>query len=89
MRALLVLCTLAAPAWAQPFDCQETVALAKSAGAFVSVVNTMTHECQEKVATDQTCQTYVTAIRERNISENLLAFSARAAALAVRCPTDD
>ncbi|MDQ7775260.1 MAG: hypothetical protein Q4615_04755 [Paracoccus aminovorans] len=86
MKAAVFVLAVAGPAAAQQFTCAETIALAKSAGAFVQVVNAMTKECQGKVATDQTCQAYVDAIKENALSENLLAFSAQTAALAIRCP---
>ncbi|WP_190941514.1 hypothetical protein [Paracoccus yeei] len=86
MKLMLAACMVAAPAWGQPFDCAEARALAESAGAFVAVVNDMTSECQGKAATDQTCRAYVEAIKRHDLPDNLLAFSAQAAALAVRCP---
>ena len=86
MKAAVFILAMAGSATAQQFTCAETIALAKSAGAFVKVVNPMTKECQGKATTDKTCKAYVDAIRENALSENLLALSAQTAALAVRCP---
>ena len=86
MKAAVFVLAMATPAAAQQFTCAETIALAKSAGAFVQVVNAMTKECQGKIATDKTCQVYVEAIKANALPENLLAFSAQTAALAIRCP---
>jgi len=86
MKTAIFVLVMAGPAVAQPFTCEETSALDRSAAPFVDVVFEMVKRCQGRAPKDETCLALVDALSDHQIRKHFLEYSARSAALAVRCP---
>ena len=87
-HAIAALTILVTPGFvlAKPYDCENAVALAESAGAKVRTINGLAEACKGKVQSDASCKTFADLIKANSLGENMLAFSAQALLVAVSCP---